>query len=413
MTSNYSNTEKFLHSSGKFRIKLGLERISAILELCGNPQDRLQIIHVAGTNGKGSVCTLTAEILKQSGYSVGLYTSPHIFKYNERFKVNGEDIADEDFVRYVSEIEKLGKVNALDLSEFEILTAAAFRYFCDKKVDFVVLETGLGGRFDATNVVENPVLTAITSISIDHKDRLGDTIEKIAFEKAGILKTDTECVVNFDNLGRETISAVASEKKSKVVFADKNVDIFFENGVNYAVFDGEKHEFALLGLHQRQNLSLVLKIAEELTKKGLNITEKSINTALNTAFIPARFQYDKKLNRIVDGSHNADAAVMLRKNLDFYFPNSHRTWIYGCLSTKEYDKVVNTLFREGDEVFLNQFDNPNSVSAEKIFEKINPEYKIKFQKFDKTANMLNFSCEKNLMIITGSFYMISELVSNL
>lgn len=413
MTSNYSNTEKFLHSSGKFRIKLGLERISAILELCGNPQDRLQIIHVAGTNGKGSVCTLTAEILKQSGYSVGLYTSPHIFKYNERFKVNGEDIADEDFVRYVSEIEKLGKVNALDLSEFEILTAAAFRYFCDKKVDFVVLETGLGGRFDATNVVENPVLTAITSISIDHKDRLGDTIEKIAFEKAGILKTDTECVVNFDNLGRETISAVASEKKSKVVFADKNVDIFFENGVNYAVFDGEKHEFALLGLHQRQNLSLVLKIAEELTKKGLNITEKSINTALNTAFIPARFQYDKKLNRIVDGSHNADAAVMLRKNLDFYFPNSLRTWIYGCLSTKEYDKVVNTLFREGDEVFLNQFDNPNSVSAEKIFEKINPEYKIKFQKFDKTANMLNFSCKKNLMIITGSFYMISELVSNL
>ena len=119
------------------------------------------------------------------------------------------------------------------------------------------------------------------------------------------------------------------------------------------------------------------------------------------------------MNRIVDGSHNADAAVMLRKNLDFYFPNSHRTWIYGCLSTKEYDKVVNTLFREGDEVFLNQFDNPNSVSAEKIFEKINPEYKIKFQKFDKTANMLNFSCEKNLMIITGSFYMISELVSNL
>lgn len=414
MTSNnYSETEKFLHSSGKFRIKLGLERISSILELCGNPQDCLQVIHVAGTNGKGSVCTLVAEILKQSGYTVGLYTSPHIFKYNERFKVNDEDISDEDFVRYVSEIEKLGKENSLDLSEFEILTAAAFRYFRDKNVDFVVLETGLGGRFDATNVVESPLVTAITSISIDHKDRLGDTIDKIAFEKAGIIKPNSVCVVNADNLGRKIISAVAEEKNSKIVFADKNVDILFENGVNYAVFDGEKHEFSLWGLHQRQNLSLVLKIADELIKKGLKITKKSIDMALKTAFIPARFQYDKKLNRIVDGSHNADAAVMLRKNLDFYFPNSPRIWIYGCLSTKEYDKVVNTLFRADDEVFLNQFDNPNSVSPEMIFEKIKPEYNIKFQKFDKTANTLNFSHQKKLMIITGSFYMISGLVPNI
>ncbi len=410
---NYSNTEKLLHSSGKFRIKLGLERISAILELCGNPQDNLHVIHVAGTNGKGSVCTLTAEILKQSGYNVGLYTSPHIFKYNERFKINGEDISDEDFVRYISFVENLGKKHYLDLSEFEILTAAAFKYFYDRKVDFVVLETGLGGRFDATNVVKKPLITAITSISIDHKDRLGDTIEKIAFEKAGIIKENVKCVVNANNLGKDTISSVASEKSVPIIFADKKVEIEFENGVNYAVFDGKKHEFALWGLHQCQNLSLVLKIAEELKKMDLNITEKSINTALKTAFIPARFQYDKKLNRIVDGSHNADAAVMLRKNLDFYFPNEHRVWIYGCLSTKEYDKVVNTLFRAGDDVFLNQFGNKLSVSAEEIYEKIDESLNIKFQKFYKTANILNYSNGKNLTIITGSFYMISELVSNI
>ena len=411
--TNYSKTEKLLHSSGKFRIKLGLDRISAILELCGNPQKSLRVIHVAGTNGKGSVCTLTAEILKQSGYKVGLYTSPHIFKYNERFKVNGEDISDEDFVRYVSEIENLGKKNELDLSEFEILTAAAFKYFYDNETDFVVWETGLGGRFDATNVVENPVLTAITSISIDHKDRLGDTIEKIAFEKAGIIKKNVECVVNADNLGKNTISEIACEKSAPMIFADKKVDILFENGTNYAVFDGEKHEFSLWGLHQRQNLSLVLKIAEELKKKGLKITEKSINSALKTAFIPARFQYDEKLNRIVDGTHNADGAKMLRKNLDFYFPNLHRTWIYGSLKTKEYDKVVNTLFRAGDTVFLNQFDNPLSVSAEEIYEKIDSVFGIEFQKFDKTANILNFCKKEHLIIIAGSFYMISELVPEL
>ncbi len=412
-TLNYENTEKYLHSSGKFRINLGLDRISAILELLDNPQKDLQIIHIAGTNGKGSVCTLTAEILQQSGYKVGLYTSPHIFKYNERFKVNGEDISDEDFTRYISEVEFLGEKHELNLSEFEILTAVAFKYFYDKNVDFVILETGLGGRFDATNVVEKPLLTAITSISIDHKDRLGDTIEKIAFEKAGIVKKNVECVVNADNMGKDTISTVACEKSALMIFADKKVDILFENGTNYAVFDGKKHEFSLWGLHQKQNLSLVLKIADKLKNKGLKITENSINKALKTAFIPARFQYNKNFSRIIDGSHNADAALMLRKNLDFYFPNEHRIWVFGCLSTKEYEKVVNILFRRGDEVFLNKFDNKLSVSAEEIFDKIDKKYEINFKKFSKTENTLNYFVPNNLIIITGSFYMINELVNSL
>ncbi len=409
----YEKTEKYLHSSGKFRINLGLERISAILELLENPQEKLKIIHVAGTNGKGSVCTLTAEILKQSGYKVGLYTSPHIFKYNERFKVDGVDISDEDFTRNVTAVEDLAKRNDIDLTEFEILTAAAFKYFYEAKVDYVVLETGLGGRFDATNVVKKPLVSVITSVSIDHKDRLGDTIEKIAFEKAGIIKENVDCVVNADNKGLETILQVACEKQSEVVLADKKVDVVFENGINYAVFDGENHEFSLWGLHQRQNLSLVLKIAEILIKKGVNIAEKSIDTALKTVFIPARFQYYKKFNLIVDGSHNADAAIMLRKNLDFYFPYASRVWIFGCLSTKEYEKVVNTLFRSGDEVFLNHFDNALSVSAQKIYEKINKKYGILYKEFDKTENILNYFKQKNLTIVTGSFYMMSDLVKRL
>lgn len=409
----YEKTEKYLHSSGKFRINLGLERISAILELLENPQEKLKIIHVAGTNGKGSVCTLTAEILKQSGYKVGLYTSPHIFKYNERFKVDGNDISDEDFTRNVTAVEDLAKRNDIDLTEFEILTASAFKYFYEVKVDYVVLETGLGGRFDATNVVKKPLLSVITSVSIDHKDRLGDTIEKIAFEKAGIIKENVDCVINADNKGLKTILQVACEEQSEVVFADKKVDIVFENGINYAVFDGKRHEFSLWGLHQRQNLSLVLKIAENLIKKGVNIAEKSIDIALKTVFLPARFQYYKKFNLIVDGSHNEDAANMLRKNLDFYFPYASRVWIFGCLSTKEYEKVVNTLFRSGDEVFLNHFDNALSVSAQKIYEKINKKYGILYKEFDKTENILNYFKQKNLTIVTGSFYMMSDLVKRL
>ena len=191
MTEKYLKTEQFLHSTEKFCIKLGLERISATLELLGNPQDKIQVIHVAGTNGKGSVCTLTAEILKHAGYKTALYTSPHLFKYNERFKINGQDISDDGFADYTNSVNLLAERNGIDLTEFEILTAAACKYFYDNKVDFAVMETGLGGRFDAVNAVKKPVVTAVTSISIDHKDRLGDTIEKIAFEKAGIIKKGT------------------------------------------------------------------------------------------------------------------------------------------------------------------------------------------------------------------------------
>ena len=204
-TEKYTNAEKYLQSSGKFRITLGLERIFAILDILGNPQDKMKVIHIAGTNGKGSVSVLTAEILSEAGFKTALYTSPHLFKYNERFKINGIDISDEDFSNYVFQIENLAKKNDIDLSEFEILTAAAYKYFADNQVDFAVMETGLGGRFDAVNAVEKPFVTAITSISIDHKDRLGDTIEKIAFEKAGIIKNSVPVVVNTDNLGFDVI----------------------------------------------------------------------------------------------------------------------------------------------------------------------------------------------------------------
>ena len=409
-TEKYINAEKYLQSSGKFHITLGLERISAVLKSLGNPQDKMKVVHIAGTNGKGSVSVLTAKILSEAGFKTALYTSPHLFKYNERFKIDGVDISDEDFSNYVFEIENLAKKIHIDLSEFEILTAAAYKYFADNKVDFAVMETGLGGRFDAVNAVEKPFVTAITSISIDHKDRLGDTVEKIAFEKAGIIKNGVPIVVNADNRGFKVVEKTASERNARLLSADKNVEISFENGVNYAIFDGEKFEFALWGFHQKQNLSLVLKIVEFIMSCGFEITKENIKSALKKAFIPARFQYDKKLNRIVDGSHNADAALMLRKNLDFYFPDKKRIWIYGTLSTKEYEKVVNTLFREGDTVYLAEFDNKLAVTSDEILSKIHKKNEIFVKKFSKTANTLNFSSKEALIIITGSFYMIGELL---
>ena len=411
ITPVYKKITDLLCSSGKFKINLGLGRMVAILNLLDNPQDKIRVIHIAGTNGKGSVCTLTAEILSASGYKTALYTSPHLLKYNERLKINGINISDEKLAEYIFSVDELAKKNNIDLTEFEILTACAYKYFYDEKVDFAVMETGLGGRFDAVNVVQNPLLTAITSISVDHKDRLGDTVEKIAFEKAGIIKNNVPVAINHDNRGKAVIMQVAQTLEAPVFLSENKVEILYENGINYAVFDGKKHEFRLWGLHQKQNLELVLKMVQILKMAGVEISDEDIASALKTAFIPARFQYNKEKNIIIDGCHNEDASIILRKNLDFYFPDKNRVWIYGTMSTKEYGKVVNNLFQNGDTVYLVKFSNPMSVSEDDIAKTLPENHKINIKKFSKTANILNFSQNNNLIIITGSFYMIGDLFS--
>ena len=187
---NYEQAKELLTSQGKFHIKLGLERVQAVLKLLKNPQDKVKIIHVAGTNGKGSVCSIVANILKCAGYKVGLYTSPHLVEYTERIRINNEEIPQNIFADYIEKICNLADEHEIHLTEFEILTVMAYKYFADNKVKIAVIETGLGGRFDATNVTKKTFISVITSISLDHTDRLGDTVEKIAFEKEGIIKRE-------------------------------------------------------------------------------------------------------------------------------------------------------------------------------------------------------------------------------
>ena len=190
MINNYEKAVELLTSQGKFYINLGLERIALILDLLGNPQDKLKCIHVAGTNGKGSVCAMIAAVLETASIKTGLYTSPHIFEYTERIKINGSEISKEDFANYIFDICEIADKNSIHLTEFEILTAVMFKYFADNNVEVVVLETGLGGRFDATNVIKSNLCSIITHIDLDHTERLGNTRSEIAFEKAGIIKPD-------------------------------------------------------------------------------------------------------------------------------------------------------------------------------------------------------------------------------
>ena len=259
---------EILTSHNKFHINLGLERITEILSLLDNPQDKYEIIHIAGTNGKGSTSKIINEILFQAGYNVGLFTSPHLFSYTERIRINNKEIDENVFNELINKIDSLAQNNNIELSEFELITAVGFYYFYLNKVDYVVLEVGLGGLYDATNIVKNST-SVITTIDFDHTERLGKTIEEIAFQKAGIIKENSNVIVAKDNFGYKTIENVAQEKNSKIAQLPV-IKVSFENK-NYAIINNEKYEFNLLGNYQAKNLALALSAIKSL---NLNIENK-------------------------------------------------------------------------------------------------------------------------------------------
>ena len=383
-TCSYDDAVKLLTSVGKFRISLGLERISDILDLLGNPQDKLNCIHIAGTNGKGSVCSIIASVLKEAGKKVGLYTSPHLFKYTERIKICGVDISDDDFAKYVFEISELADKNNIDLTEFEILTAVMFKYFRDKGVEVVVLETGLGGWFDATNVIKKHLCSAITHVDFDHTERLGDTLDKIAFEKAGIMKKGCPCIV-FE--GREVYYDVASDVGALL-------EVISPLGTTV-------DSLALKGVHQRENLSLALAVIE---KTFPEISQEVIEHGLKNVKHPCRFQYIKEKNLIIDGAHNPNGIKSLVDSLDYYYPNKTRRFIFGCLRNKDYKTMLKLLLNEGDEVYFYHFSHQNSAE----FEELKAACPVASQELTKDTE-ISFN-DGHLNIICGSLYMISELV---
>lgn len=398
----YEEAKELLQSQGKFYINLGLERIEKVLAIYDNPHRNAKIIHIAGTNGKGSVASTIANILKYAGYKTGLYTSPHLVEYTERIKINGTDISQEDFARYISSICETAEKNQIDLTEFEILTAAAFKYFSDNKVDYIVLETGLGGRFDATNICEKS-LAIITSISLDHIDRLGDTYEKIAFEKAGIIKENSTVITAQNNNGYKVIKKIAELKKAKLISVDYEISMSYEGETNYAIIDNEKYEFPLLGLYQKQNLALVIAAI-----KHLNIDKSVLKEGLKTTKWNARLEYIKEKNILIDGAHNPDSAIELKKSLDFYFKDKKKIFIYSTIDTKDYKTIAKTLFQENDEIYYIEFNHKNAVKYE-IYKGNVPWLK----NLKKVENLDELLTKKELKIITGSLYMIGEIYTKI
>ncbi len=405
---NYQKAINLITSQEKFHICLGLDRILKVLELLGNPQEKLNIIHVAGTNGKGSTCAILSKILTCAGYKTGLYTSPHILEYVERIKINQRNISKTDFADLITEISILAKINGIYLTEFELLTAAAYKYFADKETDICIIETGLGGRLDATSAISKNLLSIITSVSLDHVDRLGNTVEQIAYEKAGIIKEGYPLLISQDNKGFDTVQKIAREKGSIVLTPQNKVELSFENQKNYAIYNGEKYEFNLLGLWQKENLELVFEAVNYLNTNGYEIYRDALKKALKEISWACRMQYIPKFNLLIDGTHNPDGARVLRQSLDYYFPDKKRVWIYGSLTTKDYKKVMSTLFRPEDEVYFYNFDYPNSVPFEKLKEIFSEGLPLNMRELE----YLITENKRSLIVISGSFYMIGQILNS-
>lgn len=335
------NAETILKSKEKFHITLGLDRIKKILSLLDNPQDKYKTIHIAGTNGKGSTSKIINEILLRNGFKAGLFMSPHIFSYTERIKVNNENISQYVFDKLTNDINSLAKANCIELSEFELITAVAFYYFFIKGVDYVVLETGLGGLLDATNAVKNSI-AVITSIDFDHTERLGSTIDEIALQKAGIIKEGSNVIVSDQNKGFEVIKKEAKIKNAKLILAQPT-----------------RQECSLLGEHQQLNLSLAIAVADLL---NLNYKE-----AIKNVKHPFRLQYFKDKNILIDSCHNPSGVKTLRDFLDKNFKDEKKTFVFGCLKNKDYKKMLKILLKEGDTLCFMEFNYPNALKYEEFY----------------------------------------------
>lgn len=399
---NYQDSLRLLTSQKKFYINLGLDRMKKVAEAFGNPQNSFKFIHVAGTNGKGSTCAMLAKILEENGYKTGLYTSPHITDYTERIKINFADISQYDFAKYVELVENVSRQEGIDLTEFEVLTMIAFLYFRDQKVDYAVIETGMGGRLDATNIVERPILTIITSISADHTDRLGKTVKEISFEKAGIIKKDVAVVVSSLNSGFNVIKNRADKLNAPLGTVISNYDLI---DIDKNIFSDGKNRFrlSLLGINQGENLALVIKAAEILKLKVGNALEKIV--------WHSRFEYIKEKNLLIDAGHNPDGIKFLKQNLDVYFPNRKRVFLFGMLDTKDYKKAIKNLFREDDEVFVTDGFAHNAINKDVIIKEMAkqfPQMSVKTIDINDVKEFVDMDFD-GIKICCGSFYLVSKI----
>ncbi|AEM73515.1 bifunctional folylpolyglutamate synthase/dihydrofolate synthase [Caldicellulosiruptor acetigenus] len=417
---NYDEALEFIDSTKKFGIRLGIDNMKKLLNLMDNPQNSLKVIHVAGTNGKGSTCAFINQMLIEAGFKVGLYTSPYLQCLNEMIKINNKPISNDEFATIVSDIKSVIETQIENVlvrpTEFEIMTAVAFEFFKGEKVDFAVVEVGMGGRLDATNVIKSPELCIITSIGFDHMDFLGDSIEKIAFEKAGIIKPGSTVVVGIQKYKNvyDIIQNVSEEKGAKLIKVESDYNII-SNTIDRVIFDCytseciyKNLEIRLLGTHQVENALNCVYTFEYLQKRYNVSIEALVKGLMNTRW-HGRFEIVSKQPLIIlDSAHNADGMDILRKSCNEYLREKDVWIVLGILKDKEYEKMLYIVSEITNNIIFTLVPHSkrafSAEEAREIAKRFNLEFVEDYKNaIEKGLSKLN---KNSALLISGSIYLV-------
>lgn len=412
------NIDSLLKSFQHFGVHLGLSRIVKLLATLGNPHQQVPVIHVAGTNGKGSVCAYLSSVLTEAGYRTGRYTSPHLVDWTERICLNEEPISPEILCPLILQVQAAIDPNEESPTQFEVITAAAWLYFAQQQVDVAVIEVGLGGRLDATNVCPQPLLTIITSISREHWQQLGPTVADIAGEKAGILKPGCPAVVgplppDADKVVRSRILELKCP-----IFTPQPARQIATGWAEYQTIHNSKtlkYPLPLQGQIQLTNSVLALTALEILQEQGWQISEESIINGMAKTKWPGRMQWTTWKNHklLIDGAHNPASAKVLRDYVDS-LDSQKLTWIMGMLSTKEHKDIFQALLRPGDNLYLVPVPDNNSANLGELAQLANeicPELSF-CSTYPDLSSALDtaFSPTDDLVVLCGSLYLIGHFL---
>lgn len=395
----------------------GLGRTQELLEKMGNPEKKLKFVHIAGTNGKGSTAAMTASILSKAGYRTGLYTSPYIYRFHERIQVDGVEISDEDLTEITEYVKPLADSMAQSPTEFELVCCIAFEYFYRKKCDIVVLEVGMGGAWDATNVIEVPEVAVITNIGLDHTEYLGDTVEKIAETKSGIFKPHGHAVVYRSTPSVEAVyERVCAERDVSLRKADFDGLVLKAHTLEGQVFDcGSRKNLVLplLGVHQLHNASVVLSIADTLIGEGWKISEQNIYDGIRDVRWPGRFDIVcRKPLFIIDGGHNPQCIEALVKNIRDYLAGKKVIALTGVLADKDYADMYKPVMPLVDRFVCITPPNPRKLEAEQLAQYLRQagaQAQASESILDGVKKAMDLAWEDGVVLCFGSLYSIGGI----
>ncbi|WP_273128827.1 bifunctional folylpolyglutamate synthase/dihydrofolate synthase [Bacillus weihaiensis] len=424
MFKRYDEAISWIHGRLKFGVKPGLQRMEELLKQLGSPEKKLRIIHVAGTNGKGSTISYMQHMLCEAGYKVGTFTSPYIETFNERISMNGLPISDDAMLQLVNEVkpyvEKMGRTELGDPTEFEIITIMMFLYFGKyDQPDYLLLETGLGGRLDSTNVV-SPLLSVITNVGFDHMNILGNTLAEISAEKAGIIKANVPLITAVEDFeALKVIEKVAAQNNAPIWRLGQELKTFnisrdlhgesFTLQTPYSTF--KKIHIQMKGKHQVKNAAIATAAIDYLVPAGLvSMDKEAILKGLKKTIWKGRFEQIKRNpNVIIDGAHNNQGIESLVQTIKGYYPNRKVHLLFSALKDKEYKSMIDRLSSIATSIHFTTFDFPRAETAQNLMDACEHKDKSFFESWEEALmKMMNsYTSEEDVIIITGSLYFIS------